>query len=147
MTTVAFDGLTMAADSRGTDDDAGIVKCQKIYRKRLGKRDCLIGIAGDEFAALVFIDWYGSGKPVPHELISLDPETEDFGVMIWDGRKLWQANRFCRPVEILDKKFAIGSGAQFALAAMDCGKTAKQAVQLACRRDCNSGGPVVTEAL
>ncbi len=147
MTTVVFDGLTMASDSRAVDTDVGISRCKKIFRKRIGKKDHLIGIAGDLFAAMVFFDWYGSGKPVPTELTASDHTEEEFGALIWDGRKLYTANKFCRLVEVDEKYYAIGSGAAHAITAMDCGKTAKQAVQMAIRRDANSGGPVVTDSL
>lgn len=47
------------------------------------------------------------------------------------------------PVEMpRDKPLAIGSGWQFALAAMDFGKTAKQAIEYAATRDNGTGGGV-----
>lgn len=43
---------------------------------------------------------------------------------------------------ILDYDSAMGSGENFALAAMDMGKSAGEAVEYACTRDCYSGGKV-----
>tara|TARA_R110002074_G_scaffold61959_3_gene149471 strand:- start:992 stop:1435 length:444 start_codon:yes stop_codon:yes gene_type:complete len=40
--------------------------------------------------------------------------------------------------------FACGSGQHHALTAMDCGMTAKQAVQMAAKRDANTGGKIHT---
>lgn len=42
----------------------------------------------------------------------------------------------------LDYNYAIGSGGDFALAAMDFGKSAKEAVKYAMTRNCYSGGKV-----
>src|SRR5687767_2969429 len=47
------------------------------------------------------------------------------------------------PVE-LDKYEAMGSGEQFALAAMDFGKSAKEAVKYAATRDAGTGGKIKT---
>src|SRR5690606_27997956 len=82
VTTVAFDGSTMASDSRATDSDAGAVRCVKLFRKRVGKKDHLIGIAGDVFAAMLFVDWYGSGTPAPGGFAHVDTE-EDLTVLGW----------------------------------------------------------------
>lgn len=143
MTTVAFRDGVLATDSRGNHSDAGIVKAKKLFRKTIGRREHIIGVAGDLFSAMVFIDWYGTKERPPEALAHLFDEGEDFEALIWTGKKLFEANRLCRLVEIEDKYYAIGSGAPYALAAMDCGKSAAEAIRIACRRDNNSGLPVV----
>jgi len=40
--------------------------------------------------------------------------------------------------------FAIGSGQDHALTAMDCGLSAKEAIKMAAKRDVNTGGRVRT---
>lgn len=40
------------------------------------------------------------------------------------------------------KTFAIGSGCKYAMAAMACGKTPAEAVKVAAKFDCFTGGPV-----
>ncbi|MBQ4812242.1 proteasome subunit alpha [Pseudoalteromonas luteoviolacea] len=47
--------------------------------------------------------------------------------------------RFIEPLEV---NWAIGSGANWAIAAMDFGKSAFEAVQYACRRDKSTGGRI-----
>ena len=145
MTTVAFrDGL-MASDSRITDG-IGISRGEKLFRKKVGKRTCIIGICGDLYAAMLFVDWYGSDdKVLRDQLIQLDDDP--FEVMIWDGKRLVTANRICRPIHVIEPYHAIGSGGPHAITAMDCGKTASQAIQFAARRDSNTGGQVVTMTL
>jgi ATP-dependent protease HslVU (ClpYQ) peptidase subunit len=146
MTTIAFDGTVMASDSRVTDD-VGAIRGKKLFKKRIGKSNHLIGIAGDVYAAMVFVDWYGTGKAPPGELVHSVPDLEGFEVLIWTGKKLFTANKLCRLVEVEEPKYAIGSGAPYAMTAMDCGKSAEQAVRLACRRDPSSGLPVITMTL
>lgn len=44
----------------------------------------------------------------------------------------------------MDRPFAIGSGRDFALAAMDMGASAKEAVEAAAKRDVYTGGTIRT---
>ncbi len=44
--------------------------------------------------------------------------------------------------EMDEEYFAIGSGSDYALAAMDAGATAEEAVKIACKRDPFSGGKI-----
>lgn len=152
MTTVAFRDGVMSADSRGTHSDAGIMKCTKLFRKtfkatpRAKPREHLLGICGDVYAAMVFVNWYGSGKPRT-DIFDYFHESEEFGILIWTGRKLYEANRLCTLIEVEDKFHAVGSGAAYALGAMACGKSAPEAVRIACRYDGYSGLPVVSVRL
>ena len=43
-----------------------------------------------------------------------------------------------------EKYAAVGSGAVFAIAAMDCGKSAVEAIRIAKKRDVNTGGRIRT---
>ena len=147
VTTVAFRDGIMAADSRYCETTVGITRGPKIFRKKVGKREVLIGIAGDDtFAAMLFVDWYGTNNDALYKSITaLDGDA--FDILIWDGRKLFEASPRCRPCEIEESYYAIGSGALHAITAMDCGKSAIQAVQMAARRDQHTGGRVVSQKL
>lgn len=152
MTTVVFRDGIMAADTRGTHADAGITKCTKLFRKtfkatpRAKPREHLLGICGDVYAAMVFVNWYGSGRPRT-DIFDNFHESEEFGILIWTGKKLYEANRLCTLIEVEDKFHAVGSGAMAALGAMACGKSAIEAARIACRYDNNSGLPVVSMSL
>ena len=66
---------------------------------------------------------------------------------VWDGENLWQAaisdtEGFWKRKLHLNKVYAMGSGWQFALSAMDLGLTAKESVKYAMTRDLKSGGKV-----
>jgi ATP-dependent protease HslVU (ClpYQ) peptidase subunit len=147
MTTVAFRDGVMASDSQGNDACVGIVKLQKLFRKKIKNKEHIIGVAGHWEAALLFIDWYGTtDKDLFDRLLRL-PEDSGFDILIWTGKRLLCADKLMRMTECNEDYYAIGSGASYAVTAMDCGKTAAQAVGYAIKRDNNSGGRVVTMSL
>lgn len=142
MTTIAFRDGQMAGDSRFNCAE-GVTTGSKLFRKKVGKKEHLIGFAGDVYCAMVFIDWYGTdNKELLKQIHAMSHD--DFEVLIWDGRKLSSCNYLCRPLVLQEDYFAIGSGGPYAITAMDCGKTAAQAVQMAIKRDSNSGGRIIT---
>lgn len=152
MTTIAYRDGVLAADSWAVySSEAGGSRrhtCQKLYRKSIteGRKtfDVVIGTAGEGFPALVFVDWYGSGKPVPDVLQNLGG---DFLCVVLKPDGLYEADVFCRLDKVKDEFYAIGSGAKAALAAMHCGKSAVEAVRIAARIDPYTGGRIVVESL
>jgi hypothetical protein len=147
VTTIAYRSGIIAADSRETwETDGGgasVNNCEKLFRKRVGKRDVVIGTAGGSYSGMVFVDWFGSGKDIPTILSDLDLE-EDFIVMVLDRGKVYTANHLCRLVEDVNPFIAIGSGRKAALAAMHCGRGAREAVAVACRVDPYTAPPITT---
>lgn len=146
MTTVAFRDGIMASDSRYSETSVGATRGPKIFKKKVGKKEVIIGISGDVFAAMLFVDWYGSNNADLHKTLT-EMTDDNFFVMIWDGKRLLEANRYCRPTEIEEPYYAIGSGGVHAITAMDCGKTAEQSISFAIKRDINSGGRVIVMSL
>jgi len=127
----------MAADQRMTD--AGPMAHVKKIR-RVG--DCLYGLCGAVSPGLVFFKWFESGKRdlwrlykmigedsrYGFSIIELGPE----GLALWDG---WGVR-----IPLLDRTFAVGTGASAALAAMEeYGKTPEDAIRVAIKRDECSG--------
>ncbi len=147
MTTVAFRDGTMAADSLANDDNVGAVKVQKIYRKKIKGKEYIFGIAGYLEAGQMFIEWFSTRDQSLMDRLTKLTEDDSFDVLIWNGKKLMIADQLMRLTEINDEYFAIGSGAPHAITAMDCGRSARQAVQMAMKRDINTGGRVVTMRL
>lgn len=147
MTTIALRAGIIAADSRETwESEAGgttIGNCEKLFRKRVGKRDVVIGTAGGSYLGMIFVDWYGSTGEAPIVLRDAHLE-EDFDVLILDRGKVYTANHLCRPILVVDPFIAIGSGRKAALAAMHCGRSAREAVSIACKVDPFSAPPIVT---
>ena len=135
MTVIAYRGGLIAADSRETWGDSTVNRCEKLFRKRIGRREHVIGTAGGSYSGMLFYDWYGSGKEPPETLTQhLDLE-EDFEVMVWDGRHLYTANHLCRLVRVIEPFAAVGSGRKAALAVMHMGGSARKAVEIACKID------------
>lgn len=153
MTTIAWDGKTMACDSCWAMNGTQTTSMTKLERLSSG---AIIGAAGDGDirALLALIDKIKMPNKLPtrHELAALRSE---FLVLLAfprgqvfhlgsggeEGRydaQIWPANRGIA---------AAGSGADLALGAMAAGKSAREAVAIACRFDINSRLPVHTMAL
>jgi hypothetical protein len=151
MTTIAYRDGILAADSRLTvDHGSGARKhtCKKLFRKRVteGKKsfDVIIATAGESSPGMVFVDWYGSGKPVPELFLHLGG---DFLCLVLRPDGLYEYDVYCRGEQIEEEFYAVGSGSMAALAAMHCGKSAVEAVRIAARIDSYTGGRVIHEAL
>lgn len=140
----------MASDSRALSEAIGIcAPATKIYRIKAGKKEFLLGCAGHNSSCMWFIEWFKSKDESLRSRImaSCAAEGRGFHVLIWDGKKLSDADEMCIIESVDDKYYAIGSGAAHAITAMDCGKSARQAIQMAIKRDHNSGGRIVTATL
>lgn len=142
----------MAADSRETiDTEAGgtrLRSCEKLFRKYIGKgkarHEVLMGFFGESSPALLFLDWYGSGKPVPDVFGDMNA---DFGVLIYSKHGLFEADAYCRPEKVIEKFWACGSGSKAALGALHMGASARQAVAIACKIDPYSHSPITFMSL
>jgi hypothetical protein len=151
MTTIAYRDGVLAADSRLTVDyGSGARKhfCRKLFRKKIteGKKsyDVIIATAGESSPGMVFVDWYGSGKPVPDLFLHLGG---DFTCLVLTPKGLFEYDVYCRAEEIEEDFYAVGSGSMAALAALHCGKSALEAVRIAMRIDPYTGGRIITESL
>lgn len=152
MTVIAYRDGVIASDSRVTaDSEAGgtrMFKCEKLYRKtiKIGRRKLpvIIGTAGESAPGLIFVDWYGSDKPPPSQLI--DGEA-DFTCLILRPDGLFEVDKWCRPDKVLSKFYAIGSGAKAALGAMHKGASAIEACEIACKIDPYCALPIVSMRL
>lgn len=150
MTTIVVVGNTMAADSRVTiETEAGgarTFKCQKIFRKKDGRKDVLIGTAGESAPGLIFVDWFGSGKPRPGELI--EGEADFTCLVLYRNGALFEYDRWCRGEKIMEPFYSVGSGAKAALGALHAMsvKDARRACAIACKIDPYSAPPIVVES-
>ena len=141
MTVIAWDGKTLAADKRFTSQGL-VYTVTKIHR--LG--ELLLGASGDAASAAEAIDWIRRGRrhgDFPERLRSKDCYVD---LIVIDNGKILEYENSPFPTEIEDTIMAIGSGRDFALSAMYLGKTAKEAVEIACLFDsgCGNGVDVLT---
>lgn len=137
MTTIAWDGKILAADSLAT---CGTLRSKvvKIVRSASG---FLCAGAGEFSAVVPWLRWVEGGL-VP------DDRPGELGskatVIIVDprGRAHTLEGAPVR-VPVLDKFWALGTGAELAMGAMAMGADAAQAVRIAAKFDVHTGGRVV----
>ena len=151
MTTIAIKGGIMAADSQATisteEGGSNRTLCEKIYR--VGND--IIGLAGESAPGLVFLDWYIQTMTAPTLIapeMLVHGEADFTALVLKHQGSAFEYDKWCRPERVIDydvkKCYAIGSGRKVAMGAMLAGKSAKDAVEIACSEDAHSGKPVVT---
>ena len=134
MTTIAIDHDTIAADGRETG--GGIIYNDKV--KKIGVREgVLYAFAGNVGDGLKLLDLIFDGVTCDCEGLSANAITIKDGEVIMHGYNEGEYSNW--PVSL---PYSFGSGSQFALAAMDLGKTAKEAVKYAMTRDPYTGGKI-----
>lgn len=134
MTTIAWDGKTLAADTLTTCDGVVAGHNTKIWREgRL-----LIGGAGSRTITLQFRGWVRAGMDGD---CPLRKDVGNVFVIAPDGRGVMWCDD--GPFEIGPEPWALGSGEKFALGAMAMGADAAKAVQVAMQYDRGSGGAVI----
>jgi 20S proteasome alpha/beta subunit len=134
MTTIAYDGEFVAVDGRETQ---GNLICGDSVMKIYMRDGAWFIIAGCSDDCTRFVRDFSDRKETDIDAATegfMIDASEIFYVSIYDGK--FYKTRQC------GQKFAIGSGASFALAAMDHGKSAVDAVEYAKTRDCKTGGEV-----
>lgn len=126
MTVIAWDGVTLAADKMLYFDSSHAV-CTKIFKLD----GVLAGFAGSAATGNECMAWIRGGR-VPEEFPKKQAESNIGSLLVieTDGR-IHQYYNSPYPTLIEDDYFAIGSGDEYALAAMYLGNTAEVAVKTA----------------
>lgn len=142
MTTIAWDGERLAADSQVTFGNL-IGHCDKVVKLSDGRLLASTGFAEDHFQVMHWLEsggLRGKREDDPKQPV-LD---RDYNAFLIDADGAWiiQANLIRWPMP--GRQWAAGSGRDFAVAAMYLGKTADQAIGIACRFDSGSSLPVST---
>ena len=144
MTTIAFDGKTMACDTRVVCGSNYYNTDTKIYENDA----YVIGVAGDAGVGTMLID-------CPYILQARHYDF-DFEALVYvkDAEKLYKVAFYkswdCElssVIPIADSFAAVGSGAPYALAAMECEYSAHGGVAVASKFDPNTGGKIITKQL
>jgi 20S proteasome alpha/beta subunit len=134
MTTIAWDGATLAADRRIT---SGTVTYSTTKIRRTAD-DRLIGATGDYGVCAAMLDWLENGGTRP---TCQDSDRWISALEIMPDGSIWMHNRDSRwPVE--DRFVAVGSGRDYAMAVMALGHSARLAVEIAARFDPGTGNGV-----
>lgn len=136
MTTIAYKDGIIVWDSQETAGDMVVSRnIQKMVRNgHLFFWGCGVTAHIEQLAALI-----AAGQKT-------SPDDLQAGGMLWDSKDLYSCSmddssiilsRIC-----LDDCYAIGSGSEYAIGAMDAGCTAVEAVKIAAGRDVNTGGKI-----
>jgi ATP-dependent protease HslVU (ClpYQ) peptidase subunit len=143
----------MASDSKSTNDDGAFcTRVKKIYRLESG---ALLGAAGDCDARDVIrlLEKVRTVKTLPTRQQLADTHCDFSGVLVLRNGEVFyidvgpmqigEAYEWAGSVvEVSERIAAVGSGQKFAIGAMAAGKSASEAVTIACRYDSFSGTPV-----
>jgi hypothetical protein len=140
MTVIAWDGKTLAADRRSNSSWGVHDTVTKISRHN-GQ---LLAVAGKGDVALEMKAWWMAGAGLAQ--FPASARTDDGGnlIVITDDRRVLQFGVGPIPIEMQGRFYVVGCGGDIALAAMHCGRTAAEAVALACELNGNCGNGIDT---
>lgn len=156
MTTIAFDGKTLASDSCWTGVDYTIdTLTSKIERLPSG---ALLGLAGqnDGRAVRALFEKVKTPAQLPSYDAIMAVRASTLGLIVLPKGRVYKVSTTITSPdnweegsmgdvglwEINGAFTAVGSGGCLAMLAMECGKSAREAVRMACKYDPNSRGPV-----
>lgn len=140
MTVIAWDGKTLAADKLmgfGTSH-ATVTKIHRI-------KGALVGWAGESALGKACIEWVRNGC-LPEAFPQGQRDTSRTGslLVITPCGEIHHYAAEPYPLVIENKTYTVGSGGEYAEAAMFCGKTAREAVEVACALDPGCGNGIDT---
>lgn len=144
MTVIAWDGKTLAADKRMTSYGCAAT-VNKIARAKNGE---LLAISGNASVGLSLINWFEAGRDkssYPNNLSGDGDSLANLLVVYPEGTVMrYESTPF--PIQVIEPFCAMGSGRDYALAAMYLGHDARKAVAVACEFDtgCGNGMDVLT---
>lgn len=140
MTTIAYRDGVMASDSRGYGGDRAPVGSKtKIHRLPDGTlMGCSSNAPGQPEAVFA---WYAGGAD-PREAPAFGDAKFRLLVVRPDGQSFLGENSFYLSGPLDARFFAVGSGQEYALGAMEAGASAVRAVEVAIKLDVWSDGEV-----
>lgn len=137
MTIVAWDGKTLASDRR-CEMSGYVVPVTKIFRVS----GDLVGVCGALCHAMEILDWLQAGA-VPDRVPPFQRTDDYVGVLrITPDRRILKYEKGPMPIRLETPFTAIGSGRDFAIAAMHCGMNSVKAVEISCLYDAGCGNGV-----
>lgn len=136
------------------DSEAGgtrIFICQKLYRKTVkingDPEEVILATAGESAPGELFVEWFGTGKDVTEMRDTFVLGEADFEVLVLRHSGLFEVDKYCHLSKVMNKFYAVGSGAKAAMGAMHMGADARRAVEIACKIDPYSAPPIYTMSL
>jgi hypothetical protein len=126
----------MAGDRQFTKDSIKLIGRTKIYEVPgdiVGAKRLFVGFAGRADQIGPSVMWLLNPAEKPHKL----RDTEIIGLT--DKGEILHTQDLVNWIELTQKFFAIGSGAGFAISAMECGKDPVEAIKVASKYDLQTG--------
>jgi len=154
MTTIAFDGKMMACDSCWTYGGTVDTLSTKITRLSSG---ALLGCAGqnDSRAVIALLDKVKTPNQIPSYEAIMAIRGDILGLLVLPRGRIYKISTTITSPENWDEGMddfgmwevggtfsAVGSGGDVAMIAMECGKSARDAVRIACKYDLYSRPPI-----
>jgi len=141
MTTIAFDGTTLAADCCSWSGGARR-KVRKVYKlKDVNGLVFLVAFAGDGSWAMAVLAWMRGECERPDPLAFM--EAKELGsqcaLVVDEKRRIWQLGNSLTYSRMYESIYAYGGGQDFAWGALEAGATAAQAVRIAIKRSDYAG--------
>ena len=138
MTVIAWDGKALCGDRMASASGMPF-SVTKVFRVNAG-RIGIVGIDGGMASGLRLVKWIINGeKPEEYPDCQKDDNQYCHALFITSEKKILRYERQITPIEIEEPFFAVGTGRDFAMAAMALGKTSREGVLLASRYDENCG--------
>jgi len=135
MTTVAWDGTTLAADTQASAGGTLLVA-----NKIASVGDSLVGFSGNLADGNAFVEWLRAKYNSPTKQIPY-PKMRNLRALVIDKDRSLQLyqDESEHPENHNLRMWVAGTGGDYALAAMKLGKSATEAVQLASELDIDTG--------
>lgn len=134
MTTVAFDGITLAVDSQMSSGHLKFGFTNKLFTLY---DDRLVAFTGDSALIHQAITYLNSDMEKPFDI----KDGDEMGGIVIAPNGVFEFDKHLRMFPAC-VPWAGGSGETIALTAMHLGKSAVEAVEIACKLDKHSGLPV-----
>lgn len=135
LTTISWDGKTFSADRQTTFGNTPVAG-NKIQKTKYKGHDAFLGTSGEVECCTAVENWIKSGCKGKPDL----PSEPQFSAMIaCKTGAVYFMSGSTFPHELGAVKWAIGSGADYALGAMYAGATSAEAVMIASKLDTGTG--------
>lgn len=137
MTTIAWDGTTLAAD-RASWSGNSKYRVRKVHKVVAADgQKFLVAFAGDQAFANLVLRWMRGG---PHPGAYPNSDEVTIGVVIDEKHRVWRLDsQKLSYSQILERIHASGGGQDFAIGALEAGATAEQAIRIAIKRSDMAG--------
>jgi len=144
MTTVVYKNGTLAFDSKITEGNIHTCNASKGRQTK----NMLMAGAGDLEDLVAAFDWLeAGGSEVTKKDYNLLRIVNCDIITINKHGEVFHYSGSLYPVKTTAPWFALGSGQELAMGALEMGATAKEAVQIAAKYDVNTGGTIHTLSL